>query len=273
MMHSASLAYQTSSLHYSYRNKGQHLLIAFHGYGETGQHFHYLADALPDIYRLVTIDMPYHGSTLWKEKEEFTAQLLIHLIEDICKRHGWESSPISVLGYSMGGRIALSLYQAWERPVQQMILLAPDGMKLNFWYGLATQTYLGNKLFAFTMLHPGVFQFSLRLALKAGLLNASLVKFVDHYMHDPKVRKMIYIRWTCLRKLKPDLKKIREKVRKEEMPVLQLYGRHDKIILPERGKKFNRRIAPFGVLKMLDCGHRLLDPRFLTELLAGLLHS
>jgi hypothetical protein len=41
--------------------------------------------------------------------------------------------------------------------IEKLVLLAPDGLKVNFWYWLATQTWLGKNSFCFTMKHPGWF--------------------------------------------------------------------------------------------------------------------
>ena len=95
---------------------------------------------------------------------------------------------LTLLGFSLGGRIAFSLYQAQPETIEKIILLAPDGLKVNFWYWLSTQTLIGNNLFAFTMKYPGWFLGFLKMANKLKLVNASIFKFVNYYIGNKEVR-------------------------------------------------------------------------------------
>ena len=73
---------------------------------------------------------------------------------------------LRVLGFSLGGRIALSLYQAQPENVEKLILLAPDGLIVNFWYWFSTQTWIGNNIFSFSMKYPGWFFAFLKMVNK-----------------------------------------------------------------------------------------------------------
>lgn len=258
MQHLASIAWRGNSLHYSYSGGGKRLFLAFHGYGETGAHFHCLEAGLSTQGILLTIDLPYHGSSVWEGLQRLTPSDLLELVQGIRERHGWKDLPLTLMGYSMGGRIALSLLEQGLPGTDHLVLLAPDGLKVNFWYWLATQTALGNRFFAFTMLHPGFFRKGLAAARSLRLLNSSVAKFVDRYLHDPKVRKLLYIRWTCFSAFRPNLHQLVSKINREKIRVTQFYGKYDRIILPRRGIHFNEKIAPHGKLVLLEAGHKLL---------------
>jgi pimeloyl-ACP methyl ester carboxylesterase len=45
-----------------------------------------------------------------------------------------------LMGFSLDGRIALSVLELMPAGVSRLVLLAPDGLKINFWYWLSTQT-------------------------------------------------------------------------------------------------------------------------------------
>ena len=110
-------------------------------------------------------------------------------------------------------------------------MLAPDGLKMNFWYWLSTQTWAGNKFFHFTMKHPGWFLGFLKMLNKLKLVNASVFKFVNSYIGDAELRRILYARWTTLRKLKPGVKLIKSLARENGIQVRMVYGKHDRIIL------------------------------------------
>src|SRR5438477_13115821 len=88
---------------------------------------------------------------------------------------------ITLMGFSLGGRMALALYEKMSPSVERLVLLAPDGLKVNFWYWLSTQTWIGNRLFLFTMNHPSWFFSFLKGLNKLKLVNVSIFKFVNYY--------------------------------------------------------------------------------------------
>jgi len=178
----------------------------------------------------------------------------------------------SLIGFSLGGRVALALFEAMPSRVEKMILLAPDGLKVNFWYWLSTQTLAGNRLFAFTMKYPGWFFALLKILNKLKFVNASIFKFVNFYIGDKEVRRLLYARWTSMRKLKPGLPRIRSLVLTNQTQVRLLYGKHDRIILPARGQKFIKGIEKFCTLSLIRSGHQVLAGKHVQQIVQALLH-
>jgi pimeloyl-ACP methyl ester carboxylesterase len=179
---------------------------------------------------------------------------------------------LSLLGFSLGGRIALSLYQAQPETVEKLVLLAPDGLKVNFWYWLSTQTWAGNKLFAFSMKHPGWFFVFIKLMNKTGLVNSSIFKFVNFYIGNTEARRLLYQRWTGLRKLKPNLPRVKTFIREYKTPTRLVYGKYDRIILPVRGEKFQKGIEEFCTIAIINSGHQVVHENHAGGILAALMH-
>jgi len=269
-MHSSTIAFKSSIIHYSYNGQGKNLLICFHGYGESEKSFHFLEKYLSQVYFIIAIDMPYHGDSIWKEGMNFTMDDLENIIESLQQKHNFSGQPFSLLAFSMGGRIALSILQRKQQQISRLVLLAPDGLKLNFWYWLSTQTRLGNKLFLATIHKPGWFLGMIKLMNRLGLLNQSIYKFVDNFLHDKKKRKLLYLRWTCFRKIRPDLDLLKDCVTQHKIPVHLVYGKHDRIILASRGEKFRTGIEPYCTLESLNCGHQVLHEKNIDVILSYL---
>ena len=269
-MHSSTIAFKSSIIHYSYNGQGKNLLICFHGYGESEKSFHFLEKYLSQVYFIIAIDMPYHGDSIWKEGMNFTMDDLENIIESLQQKHNFSGQPFSLLAFSMGGRIALSILQRKQQQISRLVLLAPDGLKLNFWYWLSTQTRLGNKLFLATIHKPGWFLGMIKLMNRLGLLNQSIYKFVDNFLHDKKKRKLLYLRWTCFRKIRPDLDRLKDCVTQHKIPVHLVYGKHDRIILASRGEKFRTGIEPYCTLESLNCGHQVLHEKNIDVILSYL---
>jgi pimeloyl-ACP methyl ester carboxylesterase len=270
------ISYRNSVIAYYRFGSGSRVAVCFHGYGEEASMFGFLAKYAGSQYTFYSIDLPFHGNTDWKEGLIFTDQDLQQIIKKILEQNNIQlqtsNLKLSLLGFSLGGRVALSLCQAIPEKIEKLVLLAPDGLKENFWYWLATQTRLGNKFFHFTMKHPGWFFGFLKLLNKLKLVNASVFKFVNFYIGDAEVRRILYARWTTLRKLKPDVKLIKSLVRENNIKVRLLYGMHDRIILSSVGTRFKEGIEDNCTLSVIHSGHQVLHEKHIEEILPALLH-
>lgn len=273
-MEEGRLHYRNSTIGYLRFGSGPKTAICFHGYGGDAASFSFFAKYAGNQYTFYSIDLPFHGKTEWKEGLTFAASDLLLILEEILNLNppesGTQSPKLSLIGFSLGGRIALSLYQAIPEKIEKMVLLAPDGLKVNSWYWLSTQTWLGNKFFAFTLKHPGWFLGFLKILNKLKLVNASIFKFVNYYIGDKEVRRLLYARWTTLRKIKPRLKKIKPFVRENKTAVRLLYGMHDRIILSSVGEKFRKGIEDHCTLSIIHSGHQVLHEKHVREILPAL---
>jgi pimeloyl-ACP methyl ester carboxylesterase len=269
-MQPAFISFRSSQVHYSYGGNGQQVLLCLHGYGETENSFHFLEKYLPAGFRIMAIDLPFHGKTIWKEQKDFTVEQLVALVDAVFDTHELSGTSFTLLGFSMGGRMALSILQAIPQRVNKMILLAPDGLKVNAWYWLATQTYPGHSLFKFTMKHPGWFFGLLNLGNAFKFINPSVYKFTRYYVDNAGLRQQLFQRWSGLRKIKPDLADIKAKIKKHKIPVELVYGKFDRIIRHERGEKFRKGIESYCHLQILQAGHQLLQEKN-AALITGLL--
>ena len=267
IMQTAFLSYRSSQLHYCRFGTGQKLILCLHGYGESSESFHFLEKYIGKDYTLIGIDLPFHGKTQWNEGLQFSVADLVAITETLYTKYCDGTQRITLLGYSMGGRVALQLLQSLSTKIEKTVLLAPDGLTVNFWYWLATQTYIGNRLFGYTMKHPGWFFSLLKAGNKLKLINQSVLKFTRYYINDTTVRRLLYERWTTMRAIKPNLASIKKLIRTHALPVRLLYGQYDRIIRPERGEKFRRGIESFCTLHIIQTGHQVLQEKQVNEII------
>lgn len=264
------VAFRSSRIYYSCRGTGRRVLFAFHGYGETGESFAFLEEALGRDFTLIAIDLPFHGKTDWKEGLVLAPVDLLAVMTEIASGLSGREEGWWLMGYSMGGRAALQLFQLAPSRIRRMVLLATDGLQMNFWYWLATQTILGNRLFRWTMKRPAWLFFLLRAGHVLRLVNPSIYKFTAHYVDDTGVRQRLYARWTTMRGFRPDLTVLGHYIRQYEVPVRLLYGSYDRIIRWERGERFRKMATPWCELTLLPAGHQLLQAKFLEVIAKAL---
>ena len=276
-MHHGYYPLNNSTIHYSVGGSGSRLLICLHGYGESAASFDFLETALGMEYTLLAIDFPFHGETDWKDRLYFEPRDLVEMLLTIApgltgdqEARQAAPAPWTLLGYSMGGRIALHLLQLIPEKIGQLVLLAPDGLTMNPWYWLATQTSAGNRLFNFTMAHPQWFFTLLRAANALKWVNPGIYKFTIRYIDDDKVRHELYTRWTTMRGFRPGLARLRDLIRTHNIPIYLFYGRYDRIIRAKRGERFRNGIETQCHLRLLPMGHQLLQPGNLDMIVTAL---
>lgn len=262
------LEYQQSTFSYLKGGRGKKTVLCLHGFGEQAENFGFLEQYLGTEFTLYAIDFPWHGQTRWGKKLTFPTKALIELLKRMIP--DFEQEKIYLLCYSMGGRVGLSLLERIPQNIEQAVLLAPDGLKVNFWYWLATQTWLGNGLFRYTMQYPYWFAWLVDLLKRMGWINMSVAKFVHTYIDNKKMRDDLYHIWTTMRKFRPHLQQVKQQIIKHRIPVHLLFGEYDRVILPVNGYRFQKGAEPFVHITVLKSGHQLLREKHAAMIVQAL---
>src|SRR5690606_5119632 len=201
------------------KGSGVRALIALHGYGETGVHFHPIAAHIPDGFKMIAIDLPWHGKTEWDDQNQFSPEDLFQIMNKIIFEENCANGKVVLMGYSLGGRIGLSLFEHFPEFFRSMIFIAPDGFKKNFWYGFATRTWAGRVLFSYTLKYPGWLHALVKLGSTVGMINPGLKKFIKLHIDERKSREELHKRWMGLRAFQPNLSKIKSLIKKHEVRI------------------------------------------------------
>ena len=265
-MTSHFITYRQSIIHYRKSGSGSHVTVCFHGFGEYAKTFDPIAATLQG-HCLIAIDLPFHGETIWREGNDLSIEVMLEIIR-LCPEIG--NNPFGLMGYSMGGRVAFTLYETIPAKINYLILIAPDGLKVNPWYWFATQTFMGKRIFRYTMKNPNWFNSLLSASKKTGLVNESIMKFVHRYVDDRDMREKVFRVWTTMRRFTPKLPKVKSNIKNYQTPVYLIFGRYDRIIVPQFGSSFINGIEKWCHMEVLDAGHQLLHPRY-TDIIASAL--
>lgn len=262
-MQKKSLSYKNSTISYAMGGQGKDIIIALHGYGENAENFSFLESHLQNDFSIIAIDFPFHGESIWNDDLIFTAK---NLYEIIYKLIPVDTKQFYLLGYSMGGRVALQFLEQYPETIKRLILIAPDGLYNNFWHQLATQTIIGNRIFKFTMQYPAVLFFLINFFYSFRLINKSIYNFVNYYLGDAASRMLLYKRWTIMRKFHPDIALLKSIIHKDNILIKILFGKHDSVILTKRGLNFKTGIEKFVEIKEIDAGHQLLKEKYAEDI-------
>jgi pimeloyl-ACP methyl ester carboxylesterase len=120
--------------HYHEYGSGSKPMLAFHGYGMTGRQFHVLEKSILQEYHVYGFDHFFHGESKlsgWAEQQILAGMpraMVREYVEEWFKLHGRQR--FSVMGYSIGANIALILVEEYADLIDEVILMAPDGLSV-----------------------------------------------------------------------------------------------------------------------------------------------
>ncbi len=209
-----------SRLFYKVYGTGEHVVLAFHGYGQEHSHFYNIAAALPQV-KVIAFDLFFHGrSVLSKKDMPLQKAFLARLIATFLAEH--QISRFSVMAFSMGGKFALTLLEAFPDKIERVLLVAPDGISTSFWYSVATYPGWLQGLFKQTVVRPARFFKFINWLDKRRLVDRGLLKFAAYQMNDTQKRLRVYKSWVGYRTLTFDIRKIVGILKKRSSEDLQV---------------------------------------------------
>ncbi|HEY0976469.1 MAG TPA: alpha/beta hydrolase [Flavobacteriales bacterium] len=236
-------------------------VIAFHGFGRTGEDFAFLEGYWAERCTVYAFDLPFHGESPWTEDriedpfapEEFAA-FFAAFADHIGARR------ISVLGYSLGGRMALCLLERIPDRITKAFLVAPDGLKHRPWYRGLAGSAVGRALYAHFIDHPVAVHGLVKGLRKAGLLNERLQLFILGQSDTREKRRLLRAVWLSLRRIEPELPQVAAHARSVPFTIQLVFGARDRVIRPEFAHEL-QGLAPDRVkVQLIPTGHVLLIP-------------
>ncbi|MFN5544322.1 MAG: alpha/beta fold hydrolase, partial [Bacteroidota bacterium] len=141
--------YKNSPVSYYRYGCGKEVIIAFHGYNQTGADFAPIAEVLQHKYTFIAIDFFWHGKSEWQEPHDVTETDLRELVLAIIAQEQQLTKKITVCGFSMGARMARVLVQTIPESIERLILLSPPTIEFNQLVNFTTGTVLGLSVFKY----------------------------------------------------------------------------------------------------------------------------
>ena len=105
--------------------KGAPALLLLHGFGSSLQAWDDWSLKLEQKYRVIRLDLPGFGLTGASPAHDYSEEKDLAILTHFVDKLGLEK--FSVVGHSMGGKMAWSLAASQPERVQALVLMAPDG--------------------------------------------------------------------------------------------------------------------------------------------------
>lgn len=224
--------FEDSRLTYSVFGNGPAILLAFHGFGQSHRVFQPLVNTVGDRFTILAIDLFLHGSRYVGShkagnplltKTDWQRLLRAFLRERTIDR-------FSLMGFSLGGRFALATVEAFADRLDELILIAPDGITRSFWYRLATTSGTGRSLFRFVLRRLPLLHSIGHGLVRLELLNRTAMRFAEISLATPEQRDLVYQTWTQFRLIRPDLIKVSSQLNQRPVWVQFMTGAFDRIV-------------------------------------------
>ena len=245
-----------SRLYYQVYGAGEHVVLAFHGYGQDHAHFYSIAGVLQPNVKLVAFDLFFHGrSVLHKKDTPLQKEFLARLLRKFLEHH--QINRFSLMAFSMGGKFALAILEYFPDAIHRILLVAPDGISTSFWYSVASYPGWLQGLFKRTVVRPARFFQFINWLDKKRLVDSGLVKFAAWQMNSTQKRLRVYKSWVGFRSLTFDIRKIVQILNSRQIRLTLILGEYDQVISGKRLQIFARSLQN-GEVVVLKTGHTFL---------------
>lgn len=253
MTQSKFLEHGKSTVHYVKAGQGQDVLLFFHGFGQDHSVYLPLIQSLAPHYQLYIFDLFFHGKSDWGYHEQpLTKSYWKELLSAFLLNE--KINRFSVVGFSMGGKFALTTLESFSERVENIYLIAPDGIKTSFWYSMATYPFPLRMFFKSMIGNYNRFNRIAEFLSRKNLVDKGLVRFAEYQMGSEEKRKRVYFSWVVFRHLTFNLKKIAGLINRNNISLTLIAGRYDKVIEPKNMQHLLKHVKNHK-FHILDSGH------------------
>ncbi|HEV8511704.1 MAG TPA: alpha/beta hydrolase, partial [Cyclobacteriaceae bacterium] len=232
------IIYQNSELYYYREGDGNKVILLFHGFGQDHRAFDSWIEQFENDYTIFTFDLFFHGNSKWGNQQALTKEdwkKILQLFLNQEKIQGFE-----IAGFSIGAKFVLATVELFPDRINKIILLAPDGIKNNFWYSLATSTSLMRVVFRSLIL--GRNRLKTLISLLKPFQDKGLLRFVESQLSTEEKRRRVYNSWIYFRHLNFNLKNLSVLLNSKNIPVIFILGKLDKVIPAKKIEGFAKSL-------------------------------
>ncbi|MEM9821737.1 MAG: alpha/beta fold hydrolase [Bacteroidota bacterium] len=238
MMHAHFLAYQEQQIHYCTWGNGSQLLIAIPGYADRAVNYGFLEKSMGQRHTIIAIDLPGHGNTQW-DKAQFSPEDFIQIIDKLLLTTGQRR--FKLMGHSFGGRVVLALVQHFQKQIDFVYLLAPDGLKpWDLKYSRLLPTFF-RRLVGTLIGKPAPVLALATWLHRFSLLPTSSYRFLQVYLKTPTQRSRLILFWNSLPAFRIKRPNLHGVWSANDFSIAIIFGKDDQIIAPRLGKKVSEQ--------------------------------
>lgn len=229
--------------------RGAPAVVLLHGFGASLLTWDAWADALSGDHRVIRYDLPGFGLTGPDPTGDYSDARAVEILAAVLDREGIARA--SIVGNSLGGRVAWQFAARRPAQVATLVLISPDGFaSQGFDYGRAPQVPLVLRLLPWALPSAMVRMNLAPAYADQSVLTDDLVARYRDMLRAPGVRDAVVARMaqTVLEPPEPILRRI-------AAPTLLLWGERDAMIPPSNAADYLRELKDVRLSLLPGVGH------------------
>lgn len=252
--------------------QGPRMVICFHGYGQSRKLFQPLLSLFPTDCRMILLDLPFFGESDWSATQPVLPSDLEACLQALLQRY--PAVEVDLLAFSLGAKLALSLYQVTQVPIRQMVLISPDGLRIHPVYRFCIYNPIGQALFYTVLRWPALFLFILKVLYKLRITDPFKYRFIKIQFDAAHKRQLLKRVWQGNARIRPDISKIAARSASQSTAWHIIWGAEDDVLPMKLCKDFIGKVNG-AKLHLVQGGHFLLSPARddVKSLLQSILHT
>ncbi len=253
-------------LAYYVYGQGEKTIICLHGHGRPPSDFEFVASENRSV---ISLQLFHHGNSTFPVDEIEANPLRIkefkELFEILLKKEDVEY--FHLFAFSQGGRFSLCMLPYFEKQIETVTLISPDGMDNYSFYNWSSRQKWARRLFQRLEKHPEKIVKYSSLAFKMKFMRPKVKAFVDEFSSNKESFTRASRTWRTFRELKPDEKAIKKTLKTHRIPFLIIMGSYDQVIRPKQAYRFAKRIDQVGCVREIPNGHHFFKSSSINKFL------
>ena len=242
------------------------VVIGFHGFDRTSKEMGNFMPIYDSNTALLSVSLLHHGKSRplppIKIDKILPPDILMEALDNFIKDR-WGKVECELLGYSMGSRVALTLYENFPSNFHRIIVLAPDGLRMGKLYKFVVNTKLGRLCWGLVDKFPRGNRWLIDSLYKVRLISSHKHHFGRFHTDNPEIRKKVAYGWAGHKRFWPNEKKLVELLKKNEgFKAHFVFGDRDKIIPYKWSSSLRDKLQCVGNVKfhIIESGHVMRHP-------------
>ena len=249
-------------LEYAVYNPGQKRgILCFHGFGLGPEMYKDIAAKNRDL-TFVCMELLGHGRSQIYSKSDPSKDYFT-LTNRLIQSFNFEQ--LSLSGFSLGARYALSMWQYYGNSIDEVFLIAPAGLTPDPWFNSATGSGLQKRLFKVFMTNKSVLKFVAFGAEKIGLISTKKSDVAIKFIQNDALRRKVYEAWVWASYFTIPAASIRSLVTQTSTRVTILLAQNDAFIDEQKIKKFVDTLPGIRLIKKPISHNAMAEIDFLQE--------
>lgn len=254
---------QLGKVHFHEYGTGKKPMLAFHGYGMTGKQFNVLERSVLTEYHIYGFDHFFHGESAlndWTEEQILAGmprKMVRAYVDEWFKVYGEQR--FSLMAYSIGANLALILVEEFAHLIDDIILMAPDGLLVYKGFHFLLNKPAGKYFFGRVSKSKWLAPAMLKVLKGSGRIDKSLYKIAYNEIDTAKKRLDVYYTLNLLRLLTPDMEKVTRMINQHPIKCRLIFGKYDRLFPLSGATNFISRLNEVKVDEV-SLGHWLVTP-------------